>query len=188
MLTWDTKDISNLAGEISLVAGLVRRRFFEVFFYTHYLYIVFHVGISYSLISFPGFYIFMVDRFLRFLQSRDNIRLLSAIRDVIATRQKKKKCKITLICAFKNSSEISMLDLVLPLSGLQTQLSSDITFKIEAFITREKEARSEKRSDNEQNENTLVRTKSFRPTQLSNPRTKLMALARWNSLILVNYR
>ena len=78
MLTWDTKDISNLAGEISLVAGLVRRRFFEVFFYTHYLYIVFHVGISYSLISFPGFYIFMVDRFLRSLQSRDNIRVLSA--------------------------------------------------------------------------------------------------------------
>lgn len=93
MLMWDTEDISNLAGEISLVAGLVmwattypavRRRFFEVFFYTHYLYIVFmlffvfHVGMSYSFISFPGFYIFMVDRYLRFLQSRDNIRLLSA--------------------------------------------------------------------------------------------------------------
>uniref|UniRef100_A0A1J3D3L0 ferric-chelate reductase (NADH) n=1 Tax=Noccaea caerulescens TaxID=107243 RepID=A0A1J3D3L0_NOCCA len=277
MITWETEDISNLAGEIALLAGLamwattyppIRRRFFEVFFYTHYLYIVFmlffvlHVGISFSFIAFPGFYIFMVDRFLRFLQSRDNIRLLSArilpsntieltfsknprlvysptsimfvnipsvsnlqwhpftitsssklepeklsvviksegkwstklyqtlsssdqidrlavsvegpygpastdflrhealvmvsggsgitpfisvIRDLIATsqNQKYKIPKITLICAFKNSSEISMLDLVLPLSGLQTELSSDINIKIEVFITREKEVRSD---------------------------------------------
>ncbi|KAJ0235649.1 ferric reduction oxidase 1 [Hirschfeldia incana] len=93
MLEWDRTAISNIAGEIALVAGLVmwattfpaiRRRFFEVFFYTHYLYIVFmlffvfHVGISHSLISLPGFYIFMVDRFLRFLQSRNKIKLVSA--------------------------------------------------------------------------------------------------------------
>lgn len=93
MLEWDRTAISNIAGEIALVAGLVmwattipaiRRRFFEVFFYTHYLYIVFmlffvfHVGISHSLISLPGFYIFMVDRFLRFLQSRNNVKLVSA--------------------------------------------------------------------------------------------------------------
>ncbi|XP_020867678.1 ferric reduction oxidase 3, mitochondrial isoform X2 [Arabidopsis lyrata subsp. lyrata] len=93
MLEWDRTGISHLAGEITLVAGLVmwattfpaiRRRFFEVFFYTHYLYIVFmlffvfHVGISYALISFPGFYIFIVDRFLRFLQSRNNVKLVSA--------------------------------------------------------------------------------------------------------------
>jgi len=93
MLEWDRTGISHLAGEIALVAGLlmwattfpaIRRRFFEVFFYTHYLYMVFmlffvfHVGISYALISFPGFYIFMVDRFLRFLQSRNNVKLVSA--------------------------------------------------------------------------------------------------------------
>lgn len=70
---------------------------------------------------------------------------ISVIRDLIATsqNQKYKIPKITLICAFKNSSEISMLDLVLPLSGLQTELSSDINIKIEVFITREKEARSD---------------------------------------------
>jgi len=93
MIMWDTKGVSNLAGEIALAAGLVmwattypkiRRRFFEVFFYTHYLYIVFmlffvlHVGISFSFIALPGFYIFLVDRFLRFLQSRENVRLLAA--------------------------------------------------------------------------------------------------------------
>ncbi|KAG7590956.1 Ferredoxin-NADP reductase (FNR) nucleotide-binding domain [Arabidopsis thaliana x Arabidopsis arenosa] len=93
MIMWDTKGVSNLAGEIALVAGLmmwattypkIRRRFFEVFFYTHYLYIIFmlffvlHVGITFSFIALPGFYIFLVDRFLRFLQSRENVRLLSA--------------------------------------------------------------------------------------------------------------
>ncbi|KFK42543.1 hypothetical protein AALP_AA1G008100 [Arabis alpina] len=70
---------------------------------------------------------------------------ISIIRDMIATSQNQ-KCKIpkiTLICAFKHSSEISMLDLVLPLSGLETELSSNIDIKIEAFITRDKEARSE---------------------------------------------
>ncbi|CAH8304815.1 unnamed protein product [Eruca vesicaria subsp. sativa] len=306
MLMWDTKDISNLAGEISLVAGLVmwattypavRRRFFEVFFYTHYLYIVFmlffvfHVGISYSFISFAGFYIFMVDRFLRFLQSRDNIRLLSArilpsdtieltfskdprlvytptsilfvnipsisklqwhpftvtsssnleaeklsvviksegkwttklyqmlssskkidrlavsvegpygpastdffrhealvmvcggsgitpfisvIRDVIATSQNQ-KCKIpkiTLICAFKHSSEISMLNLILPLSGLQTELSSDINIKIEAFITREKEARSDASSEQ-------IKTLWFRPNLSDQPISSILGPNSW---------
>ncbi|CAN6882934.1 unnamed protein product [Brassica oleracea] len=306
MLMWDTKDISNLAGEISLVAGLVmwattypavRRRFFEVFFYTHYLYIVFmlffvfHVGISYTFISFPGFYIFMVDRFLRFLQSRDNIRLLSArilpsdtieltfsknprlvysptsilfvnipsisrlqwhpftitsssnleaeklsvviksegkwstklyqrlssshqidrlavsvegpygpastdffmhealvmvsggsgitpfisvIRDMIATSQNQ-KCKIpkiTLICAFKNSSEISMLHLVLPLSGLQTELSSDINIKIEAFITREKEPRSEATTEQ-------IKTLWFKPSLSDQPISSILGPNSW---------
>lgn len=57
---------------------------FELFFYTHYLYIlfviffVFHVGISYSCIMLPGFYLFLVDRYLRFLQSRKHVRLVSA--------------------------------------------------------------------------------------------------------------
>ena len=93
MLEWDRTAISNLAGEIALVAGLlmwattfsaIRRRIFEVFYYTHHLYIifmlffVFHVGISYSLISLPGFYIFIVDRFLRLIQSHNNVKLVSA--------------------------------------------------------------------------------------------------------------
>lgn len=93
MLEWANTDISNLAGEISLAAGLamwvttfpsIRRKMFELFFYTHYLYIlfiiffVFHVGTSYSCIMLPGFYLFLVDRYLRFLQSRKHVRLLSA--------------------------------------------------------------------------------------------------------------
>ncbi|XVE73829.1 hypothetical protein DITRI_Ditri11bG0150100 [Diplodiscus trichospermus] len=93
MIKWSHSDISNVAGEISLLGGLVlwaatfpqiRRKTFELFFYTHYLYIFFvfffflHVGIGYSFIMLPGFYLFMVDRFLRFLQSRTHVPLLSA--------------------------------------------------------------------------------------------------------------
>ncbi|KAL1540172.1 ferric-chelate reductase (NADH) [Salvia divinorum] len=93
MVKWENTGISNLAGEISLVAGLflwvttfprIRKRMFELFFYTHYLYILFvfffvlHVGISYASIMLPGFFLFIIDRYLRFLQSRQHVRLVSA--------------------------------------------------------------------------------------------------------------
>ncbi|KAL8192349.1 hypothetical protein R6Q57_027534 [Mikania cordata] len=93
MVKWAKTDISNVAGELALVAGLVmwattfpkiRRKMFELFFYTHHLYIlfvvffVFHVGIAYASIMLPGFYLFMIDRFLRFLQSKGNVRVVSA--------------------------------------------------------------------------------------------------------------
>ncbi|CAN0824994.1 Ferric reduction oxidase 2 [Linum grandiflorum] len=89
----DITGISNVAGEISLAAGLVlwattfpriRRKMFELFFYTHYLYavfvmfFVFHVGFSYACYMLPSFYLFLVDRYLRFLQSRKNVRLVSS--------------------------------------------------------------------------------------------------------------
>lgn len=92
-LNWDKTGVSNVAGEISLFFGLIlwaatypgiRRKFFEVFFYTHYLYILFivffffHVGIGYAFFMLPGFYLFMIDRYLRFLQSSQRVRLLSA--------------------------------------------------------------------------------------------------------------
>ncbi|GMN44989.1 hypothetical protein TIFTF001_014178 [Ficus carica] len=93
MLKWDKVGVSNVAGEIALLAGLamwattiprIRRKIFELFFYTHYLYIIFviffvlHVGISYSCMMLPGFYLFLVDRYLRFLQSRKGVRLVSS--------------------------------------------------------------------------------------------------------------
>ncbi|KAL7157940.1 hypothetical protein ABFS83_02G109600 [Erythranthe nasuta] len=93
MLDWPKTGISNLAGELSLVAGLIlwattfpriRRKMFEVFFYTHHMYIpfvvffIFHVGINYTSMMLPGFFLFVIDRYLRFLQSRSNVRLLSA--------------------------------------------------------------------------------------------------------------
>ncbi|XVF09924.1 hypothetical protein REPUB_Repub07fG0139200 [Reevesia pubescens] len=93
VLKWDKVDVSNVAGEIALLSGLamwatslpqIRRKMFELFYYTHHLYIlfvvffVFHVGFSYSCIMLPGFYLFLIDRFLRFLQSQQRISLVSA--------------------------------------------------------------------------------------------------------------
>ncbi|KAL2536443.1 Ferric reduction oxidase 2 [Forsythia ovata] len=93
ILKWEKTGISNVAGELALLAGLVlwattypriRRKMFELFFYTHHLYILFifffvlHVGIGYACIMLPGFYLFMIDRYLRFLQSRQRVRLVSA--------------------------------------------------------------------------------------------------------------
>ncbi|EYU34160.1 hypothetical protein MIMGU_mgv1a023886mg [Erythranthe guttata] len=75
MLEWKKTGISNVAGE---------RRMFEVFFYSHHMYIpfvvffIYHVGINYTSMMLPGFFLFVIDRYLRFLQSRSHVRLLSA--------------------------------------------------------------------------------------------------------------
>ncbi|KAI3419607.1 FAD-binding FR-type domain-containing protein, partial [Psidium guajava] len=91
MIKWQKIGVSNVAGEISLLAGVVmwatafqriRRKMFELFFYSHYLYIIFvlffvlHVGFSTACLMLPGFYLFLIDRYLRFLQSRRKIRLV----------------------------------------------------------------------------------------------------------------
>ncbi|KAI3441773.1 FAD-binding FR-type domain-containing protein [Psidium guajava] len=273
MVKWEKTGVSNVAGELSLLAGVglwattfprVRRKMFELFFYAHCLYILFmfffvlHVGIYASFVILPGFYLFLVDRYLRFLQSRHRARLLSArvlpcdtvelnfsktpgleytptsimfmnvpslsklqwhpftissnsnlekdklsiiiknegtwsqklyqilsspsppdrldvsvegpygpasthflrheklvmvsggsgispfisvIREFIfmSTTFKSLTPKLTLICAFKNSSDLTMLDLVLPISGTPSDLSN-LQLQIEAYVTREKKA------------------------------------------------
>ncbi|PIM97205.1 Ferric-chelate reductase (NADH) [Handroanthus impetiginosus] len=93
MLKWGDHYVSNIAGEIALLSGLalwittyppIRRKMFELFFYTHYLYILFiiffilHIGIGFACIMLPGFYLFVIDRYLRFLKSRERVRLVSA--------------------------------------------------------------------------------------------------------------
>ncbi|KAK1376191.1 Ferric reduction oxidase 2 [Heracleum sosnowskyi] len=93
MLKWAKIGVSNAAGELALLSGMlmwlttfprIRRKFFELFFYTHYLYIPFifffviHVGISYACIMLPSLYLFIIDRYLRFLQSRKGVGLVSA--------------------------------------------------------------------------------------------------------------
>lgn len=93
LLAWQHIGIANLPGVISLVAGLfmwvtslppVRRLNFELFFYTHQLYVVFvvflalHVGDFIFSIAAAGIFLFMLDRFLRFFQSRRTVEVLSA--------------------------------------------------------------------------------------------------------------
>lgn len=93
MLDWSKSYVSNVAGEIAMVFAFVmwatslrsvRRKMFEVFFYTHHLYTVYiifyvlHVGVAYFCMILPGIFLFLIDRYLRFLQSRDRVRLLSS--------------------------------------------------------------------------------------------------------------
>ncbi|OMP08092.1 FAD-binding 8 [Corchorus olitorius] len=93
LLQWKSTGIANLAGVITLSAGLfmwvtalhpVRKNYFELFFYTHQLYVIFvvflamHVGEFAFAIAAGGIFIFMLDRFLRFCQSRRTVDVLSA--------------------------------------------------------------------------------------------------------------
>ncbi|KAK9144958.1 hypothetical protein Sjap_004861 [Stephania japonica] len=93
LLEWSRDSISNVAGEIVFVFCLamwltsiarVRTKMFELFFYTHQLYalyiffFVLHVGIAYSCMILPGIFLFLIDRYLRFLQSRNKAQLVSA--------------------------------------------------------------------------------------------------------------
>ncbi|KAK4379280.1 hypothetical protein RND71_001142 [Anisodus tanguticus] len=304
MLKWGNTDISNLAGELSLLSGLVlwiatfpriRRKMFELFFYTHHFYIlfvvffVFHVGVSYAGIMLPGFYLFMVDRYLRFLQSLSNVRLVSArvlpcetlelnfsskglcytptsimfvnvpsisklqwhpftitsssslepeklsvvikgegswskklyqmisspnsvnrlnvsvegpygpasthflrhdllvmvsggsgvtpfisiIRELIHTSESQ-KCKtpeILLISVFKNSQDLTMLDLLLPISGAPSE-TSKLDLQIEAFVTREKQPISAEDKKN-------FRTIWFKPNPSDEPITPILGRNNW---------
>ncbi|KAM0855991.1 hypothetical protein ACQ4PT_049409 [Festuca glaucescens] len=93
IIQWKEIGVANLAGVISLVAGLlmwatslhpVRKRYFELFFYTHQLYVVFivflalHVGDFVFSFAAGAVFLFMLDRFLRFWQSRAKVDIVSA--------------------------------------------------------------------------------------------------------------
>lgn len=93
LLDWRNIGIAILPGVIALLAGLlmwftslhpVRKNYFELFFYTHQLYIVFVVGLAlhvgdyiFSVVA-GGIFLFILDRFLRFCQSRRTVDVLSA--------------------------------------------------------------------------------------------------------------
>uniref|UniRef100_A0A2P2JPJ6 FAD-binding FR-type domain-containing protein n=1 Tax=Rhizophora mucronata TaxID=61149 RepID=A0A2P2JPJ6_RHIMU len=93
ILEWKDIGIANFAGVISLVAGLlmwvtslhpIRRWNFELFFYTHQLYVVFilflafHVGDFIFSMAAGAIFLFVLDRFLRFCQSRRTVNIISA--------------------------------------------------------------------------------------------------------------
>ncbi|KAL4026419.1 hypothetical protein IC575_014849 [Cucumis melo] len=93
LMEWKDVGIANLPGVISILAGLLmwitslpklRTKNFELFFYTHQLYIIFvvflalHVGDFVFTIAAGGIFIFMLDRFLRFIQSRTTVDVISA--------------------------------------------------------------------------------------------------------------
>ncbi|KAJ8529470.1 hypothetical protein K7X08_036305 [Anisodus acutangulus] len=93
MLEWSSTYVSNVAGEIATLVAIamwatslykIRRKMFEVFFYTHQLYSLYiffyllHVGVAYTCMILPGIFLFVIDRYLRFLQSKRRARLISS--------------------------------------------------------------------------------------------------------------
>ncbi|KAG2678784.1 hypothetical protein I3760_11G020100 [Carya illinoinensis] len=90
---WQKTGRIYLAGEIGLVTGIViwitalpqiRRKNFELFYYTHHLYIVFlvfflfHCGDRHFYMVFPGIFLFGLDKILRIVQSRPESCILAA--------------------------------------------------------------------------------------------------------------
>uniref|UniRef100_A0A6N2MEZ5 ferric-chelate reductase (NADH) n=1 Tax=Salix viminalis TaxID=40686 RepID=A0A6N2MEZ5_SALVM len=294
MLEWSKTWVSNVAGEIAAVLALamwvtsshrIRRKMFEVFFYTHHLYILFivfyvlHVGAAYFCMVLPGIFLFVVDRYLRFLQSQrrarlDSARLLpcgsvelnfskspglyynptsilflnvpsisklqwhpftitsscnmeldklsvvvkrlgnwsqklcqeisssmdrlevsvegpygptsshflrhellvlvsggsgitpfiSIIREIMfeSTKPNNKLPRVLLVCVFKNSADLSMLDLLLPVNDTPANIYQAVQLQIEAYITREEEQPT---AANQK----LLQTIWFKPNQLDSP-------------------
>ncbi|KAG8378788.1 hypothetical protein BUALT_Bualt07G0021400 [Buddleja alternifolia] len=93
MWKWQKKGRIYLAGEMALITALViwitalpqiRRKWFEVFYYTHHLYIpflvlfLFHGGDRHFYMVFPGVLLFALDKLLRIIESRPETCILSA--------------------------------------------------------------------------------------------------------------
>ncbi|XAR56208.1 Ferric-chelate reductase (NADH) [Bertholletia excelsa] len=93
LFEWKSDRGANLAGVICYCFFLVmwvtslppvRRQNFELFMYAHQLYVVFvifmalHIGATFFSKAAAGIFIFMLDRFLRFFQSRKTVTVKSA--------------------------------------------------------------------------------------------------------------
>lgn len=99
---------------------------------------------------------------------------ISIIREMIYAKQTQQNCKtpkILLISAFKNSSELTMLDLLLPITGSISQVS-ELGLQIEAYVTREKEPAAELTKN-------TIRTVWFKPRQLDSPITPVLGKNNW---------
>ncbi|KAF8399776.1 hypothetical protein HHK36_015646 [Tetracentron sinense] len=90
---WQKTGRVYLAGEIALVTGLIiwvtslpqiRRKWFEIFYYTHHLYMVFlvfflfHGGDRHFYMVFSGVFLYALDKLLRIIRSRPETCLVSA--------------------------------------------------------------------------------------------------------------
>ncbi|KAK1294695.1 hypothetical protein QJS10_CPA16g00429 [Acorus calamus] len=93
MSKWQRTGRVYLAGELALLVGLViwitslpqlRRRSFQIFYFTHHLYIIFiiffllHTGDRHFYMVFPAVLLFALDKLLRIIQSRHATCVISA--------------------------------------------------------------------------------------------------------------
>ncbi|XP_024516116.1 ferric reduction oxidase 2 [Selaginella moellendorffii] len=92
-ILWEKTSIAGFTGMFAWIVGLliwvtslnpVRKQRFELFYYTHQLYIlfvigfVFHVGEKWLAMMVAGIFLFTIDRLFRFLQSRRHVEVVSA--------------------------------------------------------------------------------------------------------------
>ncbi|KAK1326398.1 Ferric reduction oxidase 5 [Acorus calamus] len=78
---------------------------------------------------------------------------------------------ILLICAFKNSLDLTMLDLLLPVTGAPSE-TSQLPLKVKALVTREK-------ANPESDQQKLIRTVWFRPLQSDAPFSPVLGPNNW---------
>lgn len=101
---------------------------------------------------------------------------ISIIRELMfasttTTNSKNQTPKIILISAFKNSNDLTVLDLLLPLTGTQSDLSN-LNIQIEAFVTREREPKSLEPSKN-------TRAMWFKPNATDAPISPILGPSSW---------
>lgn len=103
---------------------------------------------------------------------------ISIIRELIFTSQTlgKKTPRLLLICSFKNSLDLTMLDLILPGTGTPYELSN-LQLEIQAYVTREKQPTS----DNSK----LLRTLWFKPHPTDAPISAILGPNSWLWLGLI---
>ncbi|GAA0139402.1 oxidase [Lithospermum erythrorhizon] len=100
---------------------------------------------------------------------------ISIIRDLMHMSETM-KCqtpKILLVSAFKNSSDLTMLDVLLPISGAPAKVS-ELGLQIEAYITREKQ---ESPTDNDMKN--VIRTIWFKPKSSDAPISPVLGQNNW---------
>lgn len=98
---------------------------------------------------------------------------VSIIRELIHTSEtlKQQTPKILLITAFKNSMDLAMLDLILPISGAPSHLSN-LSLQVEAYVTREKQAPPAQ-------EKKATRSVWFKPSPKDSPLTPILGQNNW---------
>lgn len=97
---------------------------------------------------------------------------ISVIRTLLlrANTQGSKVPRVLLICAFKKSLDLTMLDLLLPASGINFNISI-LQLQIEAYVTREKEP--------EKDDKKLLQTIRFKPNAVDEPVSAVLGQNSW---------
>ncbi|KAK6918343.1 FAD-binding 8 [Dillenia turbinata] len=195
MIKWQKMGISNLAGELSLLAGLglnyspTSIAFINVPSISKLQWHPFTISSSSSLepqrlslvIKSEGSWSRKLYQMLSSPSGLDRLQVSfegpygPSSTNFLSQTMQCKTPEILLICAFKNSSSLTMLDLLLPLTITPSNFSN-LQLQIEAYVTRDTEAATH---------NSKVRTVWFKPSQSDLPIASILGPNSWLCLGLV---